>query len=255
MKKIISIANQKGGVGKTTTTVNLCTALAAIRKKTLLLDLDPQGNASTSLGFESQKRYPGIYELLTDQLPPQTICRQTLIPNLSILTATSDLAGFDIEFSQIKNREKVLAEKLALLDFEYIVIDCPPALGLLTLNALTASHSVIIPLQCEYFALEGLSQLMKTIGLVQKYYNPELYLQGIALTMYDGRNSLNKAVVEDVRETMGDVVYKTVIPRNIRLSEAPSHGKPAIIYDMKSPGAQAYISLAGEIIRQGRVKK
>ena len=185
-------------------------------------------------------------------MPAKTICRQTLIPNLSIVTATADLSGFEVEFANVEKREQTLKKKLAELEYDYIIIDCPPALGLLTLNALTASTSVIIPLQCEYFALEGLSQLMKTIKLVQKYYNQDLYIQGIALTMYDGRNALNKAVVEDVRATMPDVVYKTIIPRNVRLSEAPSYGKPAIIYDMRSSGAQAYIRLSGEIIRQER---
>ena len=252
MKKIISIANQKGGVGKTTTTVNLCTALAATRKKTLLIDFDPQGNSSTSLGFDSKKRYPSVYELLTDQLPLKTLCRQTLIPNLSIVTASNDLAGFEIEFSQTKNRDSVLKIRLHELNYDYIIIDCPPALGLLTINALVASQSVIIPLQCEYFALEGLSQLLQTVRLVQQYYNKSLKVQGIVLTMYDGRNALNKAVVHDVRQTMGSLVYQTVIPRNVKLSEAPSHGKPALIYDMKSAGAQAYIRLAAEIIRQER---
>jgi chromosome partitioning protein len=252
MKKIISIANQKGGVGKTTTTVNLCTALAATRKKTLLIDFDPQGNSSTSLGFDSKKRYPSVYELLTDQLPLKTLCRQTLIPNLSIVTASNDLAGFEIEFSQTKNRDSVLKRRLHELNYDYIIIDCPPALGLLTINALVASQSVIIPLQCEYFALEGLSQLLQTVRLVQQYYNKSLKVQGIVLTMYDGRNALNKAVVHDVRQTMGSLVYQTVIPRNVKLSEAPSHGKPALIYDMKSAGAQAYIRLAAEIIRQER---
>ncbi|MAP25109.1 MAG: chromosome partitioning protein ParA [Rickettsiales bacterium] len=252
MKKIISIANQKGGVGKTTTTVNLCTALAATRKKTLLIDFDPQGNSSTSLGFDSRKRYPSIYELLTEQLPLKTICRQTLIPNLSIVTASEDLAGFEVEFSQDENRVSVLKRCLKDLDFDYIIIDCPPALGLLTLNALVASHSVIIPLQCEYFALEGLSQLLQTVKRVKKNYHPALTVQGIVLTMFDGRNALNKAVVRDVRETMRSMVYQTVIPRNVKLSEAPSHGKPALIYDMRSVGAQAYIRLAAEIIRQER---
>jgi len=252
MKKIISIANQKGGVGKTTTTVNLCTALAATRKKTLLIDFDPQGNSSTSLGFDSKKRYPSVYELLTDQLPLKTLCRQTLIPNLSIVTASNDLAGFEIEFSQTKNRDSVLKIRLHELNYDYIIIDCPPALGLLTINALVASQSVIIPLQCEYFALEGLSQLLQTVRLVQQYYNKSLKVQGIVLTMYDGRNALNKAVVHDVRQTMGSLVYQTVIPRNVKLSEASSHGKPALIYDMKSAGAQAYIRLAAEIIRQER---
>ncbi|PLX29335.1 MAG: chromosome partitioning protein ParA [Alphaproteobacteria bacterium] len=252
MKKIISIANQKGGVGKTTTTVNLCTALAATRKKTLLIDFDPQGNSSTSLGFDSKKRYPSVYELLTDQLPLKTLCRQTLIPNLSIVTASNDLAGFEIEFSQTKNRDSVLKRRLNELNYDYIIIDCPPALGLLTINALVASQSVIIPLQCEYFALEGLSQLLQTVRLVQQHYNKSLKVQGIVLTMYDGRNALNKAVVHDVRQTMGSLVYQTVIPRNVKLSEAPSHGKPALIYDMKSAGAQAYIRLAAEIIRQER---
>jgi len=254
MKKIIAIANQKGGVGKTTTAVNLATALAALRKKTLLVDLDPQGNASTSLGVAYTDRFPGVYEFITGEYPANTIYRQTFIPNLFIVPSSPDLAGAEIELVGMKDRERQLMEKMKELDFDYILIDCPPALGLLTLNALTASQSVLIPLQCEYFALEGLSQLKKTIQLVKAYYNPSLYIQGIVLTMYDGRNALNNAVVEDARTHMGDLVYKTIIPRNIKVSEAPSHGKPVLIYDMKSAGAQAYIRLASEVIRQERRK-
>lgn len=255
MKKIIAVANQKGGVGKTTTAVNLATALAATRKKVLLIDFDPQGNASTSLGVGYQDRFPGIYEFITGEYPASSICRQTFIPNLALVPSSPDLAGAEVEFVQVHQRERQLKEKLAHLNYDYIIIDCPPALGLLTINALTASDSVLIPLQCEYFALEGLAQLLKTIDLVRMYHNSALDVQGIVLTMFDGRNALNKSVVADVRAHMGDQVYKTIIPRNIRVSESPSHGKPVLIYDMKSSGAQAYIRLASEIIRQERKRK
>ena len=251
-RRIIAVANQKGGVGKTTTTVNLATALAAIRKKVLLVDFDPQGNATTSLGIDFQSRYPGIYEFMSGEFSLSVICRQTYIPNLYILPSSPDLSGAEVELVNTQNREKQLKDKLGNLDFEYVLIDCPPSLGLLTINALTAADSVLVPLQCEYFALEGLSQLLKTIKHIRTLYNPSLELQGIVMTMFDGRNALNQSVIDDVRHHMKETVYQTIIPRNIRVSEAPSHGKPVLIYDMRSSGAQAYIRLASEIIRQER---
>ncbi|AIL65239.1 Chromosome partitioning protein ParA [Rickettsiales bacterium Ac37b] len=252
MTQIISVVNQKGGVGKTTTTTNLATALAAVGKKTLILDFDPQGNASTGLGVTKEQRIHTIYDVLTDQINIDDAIITTEIPKLHIITATVDLSAAEIELINLKRREFVLKNKLdeSKQQYDYILIDCPPSLGILTLNALVASKSIIIPLQCEFFALEGLSHLLQTIQLVRSRLNPILDINGIVLTMYDKRNKLTEQVEYDVRECLGESVYKTVIPRNVRISEAPSHGKPALIYDLKCSGAIAYVHLAKEILNK-----
>jgi chromosome partitioning protein len=257
INKTISIVNQKGGVGKTTTTTNLATALAAIGKKVLVIDLDPQGNASTGFGIEQDKRHGNIYHALIGMLEIGETIIETSIPNLSIITSTVDLSGAELELLEIENREfrlKWLLEKCRQ-KFDYILIDCPPSLSILTLNALVASNSVLIPLQCEFFALEGLSHLLKTISLVQKKLNSNLEIEGIVLTMYDTRNKLTTMVEKDVRECLGALVFQTVVPRNVRISEAPSHGKPAIIYDLKCLGSIAYINLAKEMIKKIALKE
>lgn len=248
---IISIVNQKGGVGKTTTAVNLATALAATGKKTLIIDLDPQGNASTGFGIESADRKDRtIYDVITDNTSIDKTIFKTTVPGLKIIPSSVDLSAAEVELVNCISRETYLAEKLALIqaDFEYILIDCPPSLGLLTLNALVASDAVMIPLQCEFFALEGLGHLLNTISLVKKKLNTSLDIHGVLLTMYDKRNKLTEQVELDVRKHLGDKVYQTVIPRNIKISEAPSHGKPAIIYDYKCSGSMAYLHLAKEIL-------
>ncbi|MBA4274477.1 MAG: chromosome partitioning protein ParA [Alphaproteobacteria bacterium] len=255
MTRVFSIVNQKGGVGKTTTTVNVATSLAAIGKNVLVIDLDPQGNASTGLGIETSKRIRTAYQVLIGITGISDAIMPTIIPRLSIVPSTIDLSGAEIELVNIEDREFQL--RAALKDipshFDYVLIDCPPSLGLLTINALAASDTVLIPLQCEFYALEGLSHLLKTVKLIQNHLNPRLMVHGVILTMYDRRNKLTEHIEADVRSFLGDEVYKTVIPRNVRMSEAPSHGKPAIIYDIKCPGSQAYLSLAREII--GREKK
>lgn len=255
MNKVIAVVNQKGGVGKTTTSVNLSTAFAAVNKNTLLIDLDPQGNASTGLGFSYKSRVKNIYSVLVNGDSMSSAILSTEVPNLSLVTSIVDLSAAEIELTQFKEREFVLKNALMQVkeDYEYVVIDCPPSLGLLTINALAASDSIIIPLQCEFFALEGLSHLIKTVELIKKYLNPLLKIEGIVLTMYDKRNKLSEQVKIEICSYLSDKVYKTIIPRNVRLSEAPSYGKPAIIYDLKCSGAQAYVYLAKEILEKQSV--
>ncbi len=255
--KILAIVNQKGGVGKTTTAVNLATALAAVGCKTLLIDLDPQGNASTGLGIRSIDRRITSYNLIIGDVGVSDAVVDTAIPGLSLVSATIDLSGAELELVSMVRREARLREALTAepLPYDYVVIDCPPSLGLVTLNALTASDAVLIPLQCEFYALEGLSHLLKTIDLVRNKMNPKLTIQGVVLTMYDRRNKLTEQIEEDVRKFLGATVYKTVIPRNVRMSEAPSHGKPALIYDLKCSGSQAYLKLASELLRREKKLK
>lgn len=247
--RILSVANQKGGVGKTTTSVNLATALSAIGKKVLLVDLDAQGNASTGLGISRASLKTSTYDIIFDDVRVEDAVKKTRVPGLDVLPSSVHLSGAEIELVGASRREYRLQEAFRTnLDYDYIIIDCPPSLSLLTLNALVASDSIVVPLQCEFYALEGLSHLVKTIERVQKTFNPRLDIHGVVLTMFDKRNKLSEMVAQDVRKYFGDTVYKTVIPRNVRLSEAPSYGLPAIVYDMKCSGARAYISLAKEVI-------
>jgi chromosome partitioning protein len=253
--RILAVVNQKGGVGKTTTAINLATALAASGQSVLIIDLDPQGNASTGLGVGIAQREVGTYGVLLDGRTIEQASKATFVPNLSLIPAEQDLAGAEIELVTVDRREYRLRDALqhqCAQHFNYILIDCPPSLGLLTLNGLVAASAVLVPLQCEFFALEGLSQLMRTIERVRQALNPSLHVQGIVLTMYDRRNNLSDLVAADARGFFGEQVYETVIPRNIRVSEAPSHGKPVILYDYRSPGAQAYLRLAQELLRRER---
>jgi chromosome partitioning protein len=256
--RIITVANQKGGVGKTTTAINLATALAAIGERVLIVDLDPQGNASTGLGIERTDREISSYDLLVGEATIEQSAVKTAVPGLSVVPSTLDLLGVEMEISAAPDRAIRLRSAIESLDggassFDYILIDCPPSLNLLTLNSMAAADSVLVPLQCEFFALEGLSQLLHTVDQVRANLNPRLSIQGIVMTMFDGRNNLANQVVQDVRTHMGDKVYDTVIPRNVRVSEAPSYGKPAILYDLKCSGSQAYLQLASEVIRRERV--
>ncbi|MDC3132020.1 AAA family ATPase [Pelagibacteraceae bacterium] len=249
MKKIIAISNQKGGVGKTTTTINLATSLAAIKKNILIIDADPQGNASTGLGIAYDKRKPSIYEMIHEKKFLVDGIKETIIPGLKIIGANTNLAAAEVELVNFDRREFVFKSIFEEINnFDFIFIDCPPALGLLTINSLVASNTTLIPLQSEFFALEGLSALMQTIKLVQNSFNKDLKIEGILLTMLDKRNSLSSLVEKDVREHFGNKVYKTTIPRNVKISEAPSHGKPALVYDTQAAGSLAYIELAKEVI-------
>ncbi|MET1029073.1 MAG: ParA family protein [Dongiaceae bacterium] len=248
----MAVANQKGGVGKTTTAVNLATALAACGKQVLIIDMDPQGNASTGLGVDRRDRNSGSYEVLIDGVTVEAATKPTLVPNMSIVPTSPDLAGAEIELIDLDRREFRLRDALARvpLKYDFILIDCPPSLTLLTLNAMVAADCVLVPLQCEFYALEGLSQLIKTVERVKKAFNPVLEIQGVVLTMYDRRSSLNEQVAADVRAFFGVKVYDTAIPRNIRIAEAPSHGKPALLYDIRCAGSQAYIHLASEVLKR-----
>ena len=252
--RVIAIANQKGGVGKTTTAINLATAMAACESRVLIIDLDPQGNASTGLGIDREARRVGSYAVLVEGQPIGTAIIDTLVPRLSLIPASVELVGAELELVNADRREHRLRDRLhgQVEDFDYVLIDCPPALGLLTLNALVAAETVMVPLQCEFFALEGLSHLMRTIDRVKAGLNTGLSIQGLVLTMYDKRNKLCRYVEQDVRGYFGDKVYQTVIPRNVRVSEAPSHGKPVLLYDTACQGAQAYIRLAAEVLRRER---
>jgi len=255
--RVLAIANQKGGVGKTTTAINLGTALAAIGEQVLIVDLDPQGNASTGLGIDNRNRDHSTYDVLIGEATLRDAILPTAVPKLSIASSTLDLSGLELEISQARDRAYRLRNSLSSLNragddtaFSYVLVDCPPSLNLLTVNAMAAAHAVLVPLQCEFFALEGLSQLLKTVEQVKQALNPSLEIHGIVLTMHDARNNLSNQVVADVRQHMGDKVYDTVIPRNVRISEAPSYGKPVLVYDLKCVGSEAYLKLATEIIQR-----
>jgi chromosome partitioning protein len=252
--RIVALANQKGGVGKTTTAINLATALAATGGRVLVIDLDPQGNASTGLGVERTARAMTSYELILGEAELEQVVVTTAIPRLSMVSASQDLAGAELEFAGHERREFLLSRAIRsrLHDYDEVLVDCPPSLNLLTINALVAADSVLVPLQCEFYALEGLTQLMRTIERVQRALNPRLELQGVVLTMYDQRNNLCDQVAADVRGHFGAKVFDTMIPRNVRVAEAPSHGKPVLIYDQACAGSQAYIRLAAEMLRRSR---
>jgi chromosome partitioning protein len=256
--RVLALANQKGGVGKTTTAINLGTALAAIGENVLIVDLDPQGNASTGLGIDRKARRRSTYDVLTRQVTMREAVLETAVPRLHIVPSTMDLSGLELEIAQERDRAYRLRDALASLNsgegthYTYVLIDCPPSLNLVTVNAMAAANSILVPLQCEFFALEGLSQLLKTVEQVRTSLNPSLTIHGIVLTMYDARNNLSGQVVADVRNFMGEKVYQTMIPRNVRVSEAPSYGKPVLLYDLKCVGSQAYLRLASEIIQRER---
>ena len=253
MGLLLSVSNQKGGVGKTTTTVNLAASLSASDKKCLVIDCDPQANATTGLGLSRADLELGVYDLFFGTEPLPEITKKTELPGLFIVGANSNLVGAEVEMAHIENRELLLKKRLLGVkdQYDYILMDCPPSLGFLTLNALTAADAVIIPLQCEYYALEGLSQMLETYRAVRRSLNPTLSLLGILLTMYDSRNNLSSQVAKEIRKLFKEKVFQTVIPRNVRLSEAPSHGKPVLLYDIKSSGAQSYLQLAREMIKRG----
>jgi len=256
--RILAVANQKGGVGKTTTAINLGTALAAIGDEVLILDLDPQGNASTGLGIDRRSRLHSTYDVLIGEATLRDSIVATAVPRLHLAPSTLDLSGLELEIGQQRDRAYRLRNALAPLNvpapgatnFSYVLVDCPPSLNLLTVNAMAAAHAILVPLQCEFFALEGLSQLLKTVDQVRQTLNPGLTIHGIVLTMYDSRNNLSAQVVADVREFMKEKVYETIIPRNVRVSEAPSYGKPVLVYDLKCSGSEAYLRLATEIIQR-----
>lgn len=253
--RVLAVANQKGGVGKTTTAINLATALAAVDQRVVVFDLDPQGNASTGLGVAAHERRRNSYHVVIGEVAIDDAAQPSCVPGLDIVPADVDLSGAEIELVSAEEREFFLKRALngTAEQWDYVLIDCPPALGLLTINALAASNAVLIPLQCEFFALEGISHLMKTIDRVKRALNPKLEIQGILLTMFDKRNRLSDLVASDVRAHFGDKVYETVIPRNVRVSEAPSHGRPVLVYDTNCAGSRAYLHLAGEILKQEKV--
>ena len=260
--RVIAIANQKGGVGKTTTAINLGTALAAIGEHVLIVDLDPQGNASTGLGIQHKERGVSTYDVLAGQAPMRDAVIPTAVPKLHLAPSTMDLSGLELEIGQQRDRAFRLRTALnninngsPAFNFTYVLVDCPPSLNLITVNAMAAANSILVPMQCEFFALEGLSQLLKTVEEVKKNLNPDLSIHGIVMTMYDSRNNLANQVVADVRQFMGKQVYETVIPRNVRISEAPSYGKPVLVYDLKCVGSEAYLRLATEIIQRERALK
>ncbi len=250
--RLLAVANQKGGVGKTTTAINLGTALAACGRSVLLIDLDPQGNASTGLGIDRRAREVTTYDILIDRRSIDDAIMPTRVPNLDLVPSSVDLAGAEVELIDLDRREFRLQDAVRRLEKHYdtILVDCPPSLQFLTLNAFCAADAVLVPLQCEFYALEGLSLLMRTIDRVKRAFNPKLEIQGVVLTMYDKRNNLSDAVAADVREHFGDVVYETMIPRNVRVSEAPSHGLPVLVYDLHCRGSQAYIHLASEVMKR-----